>query len=586
MASRAASRVNAAPGKSWWSASPELPWREVALVVLAGCVLALVMHFPLPLHLSRDVPKDLGDPLAEAWQLAWDGHALAHQPLDFFQSNQWYPDSNTRAYVDGLFGYAPAGLIGEGPVAAIARHNVLFLFAYALAFVGGYLLARELGVGRAGAAVAGAAFAYAPYRLDLDAALNLISSGGIPLSLALGLRGYRRQRPRMVFAAWVVAAWQVTLSFNHGLIFVYLLGILGVVAAVSWARRRWPLPRPLVVATLCGVLVCVVVDGVIALPYLDVRRHFGPWPIEVVSSYRAGAPDFLAAPRANLLWGQATAGIRGPLNLENEHTLFPGAAIVGLALLGAFAGALPRGLRIGLAVGAVVAAWLALGLSVDGSWLLRPYRFLYEYAPGWESIRVPERIWVLSTLGLALLAGAGTGVLVRRMRSPHGGGVLAAILVGVVLVEGSGFHVGRPGSLVHLGLDPPGGELLGGPPHPSVPKMPPGQRGLPGPQMHLPLQTGEISSPRVVLWSTDGFAKVTTGIGAYVPKGYDRLKAVMAGFPDARSIARLRALRIRVVVLHPDLAAGTPWEHTAQRSVAGLPLTREQREGVVVYRVR
>src|SRR2546426_6812086 len=104
-------------------------------------------------------------------------------------------------------GYAPAGLIGNGPVAAIARHNVLFLFAYALALVGGYLLARELGVGRAGAAVAGAAFAYAPYRLEHDAELNILSSGGIPLALALGLRGYRRRRPWLVFSAWVVAAW-------------------------------------------------------------------------------------------------------------------------------------------------------------------------------------------------------------------------------------------------------------------------------------------------------------------------------------------------------------------------------------------
>ena len=155
--------------------------------------------------------------------------------------------------------------------------------------------------------------------------------------------------------------------------------------------------------------------------------------------------------------------------------------------------------------------------------------------------------------------------------------------MGVVLLEGSGFHIGREGSLIHLGADAP--TLLGGPPHPTVPKMPPGQRGLPGPQMHLPLQTGEASSPRVVLWSTDGFAKVTTGIGAYEPRGYERLKRAMESFPDATSIARLRALRIRVVVLHPDLAVGTPWAHAADRPIAGLPLTRKAGGGVVVYRL-
>jgi hypothetical protein len=103
--------------------------------------------------------------------------------------------------------------------------------------------------------------------------------------------------------------------------------------------------------------------------------------------------------------------------------------------------------------------------------------------------------------------------------------------------------------------------------------------------MHLPLQTGEASSPRVVLWSTDGFAKVTTGIGAYQPRFYNRLKAEMRGFPDRRSVARLRALGVRVVVLHPDLVAGTPWEHAAARPVTGLRLHRQDGGGVVVYRL-
>jgi hypothetical protein len=59
----------------------------------------------------------------------------------------------------------------------------------------------------------------------------------------------------------------------------------------------------------------------------------------------------------------------------------------------------------------------------------------------------------------------------------------------------------------------------------------------------------------------------------------------MRGFPDRATVARLRALGYRVVVLHPDLVAGTPWERTARRPVTGLPLTREDGGGVVVYRL-
>src|SRR3954451_14712420 len=117
--------------------------REVFFAALAAVGLALLMHWPLPLHLGRDVPRDLGDPLPQAWQVAWDGHALAHQPLDFFQSNTFWPLPNSLAFSDALVAYAPAGLVGGGWKAAVPRYDLLYLFAYGLAFACAYLLARE-----------------------------------------------------------------------------------------------------------------------------------------------------------------------------------------------------------------------------------------------------------------------------------------------------------------------------------------------------------------------------------------------------------------------------------------------------------
>jgi len=172
----------------------EITAREVALLALGAAALSVVMNWPLVLNLGEDIPKDLGDPLVQAWQVAWGGHALAHQPLEFFQSNQFWPLDDTLAFSDALLGYAPAGLIGSGSDAAVARYDLLFLFAYGLAFAGAYLLARELGIGPAGAIVAGAAFAFAPFRLEQDGHMHVISSGGIPLALALGARGYRLRR--------------------------------------------------------------------------------------------------------------------------------------------------------------------------------------------------------------------------------------------------------------------------------------------------------------------------------------------------------------------------------------------------------
>ena len=62
---------------TWWRSSPQLGGREVALAALAGALLAVVLFWPLPLHLGTDIPLDLGDPLVAGWQVAWGGHALA-----------------------------------------------------------------------------------------------------------------------------------------------------------------------------------------------------------------------------------------------------------------------------------------------------------------------------------------------------------------------------------------------------------------------------------------------------------------------------------------------------------------------------
>src|SRR5215208_5674071 len=107
--------------------SPAVSGRELLLVLAGAVALAVVMTWPLVLHLDRDIAQDLGDPIRTAWQVAWEGHALVAQPLAFFQANAFYPLRDSLAFSDSLVGYAPAALIGDGVTAAITRYNLLFL---------------------------------------------------------------------------------------------------------------------------------------------------------------------------------------------------------------------------------------------------------------------------------------------------------------------------------------------------------------------------------------------------------------------------------------------------------------------------
>jgi len=86
--------------------------------------------------------------------------------IAFLDANVFYPHRLSLAFSDSLLGYGPAGLFGSGTVAALVRYNLLFLFAWALPFVGTYLLARELAVLRERVAPA-VELNVAPHPLDI-----------------------------------------------------------------------------------------------------------------------------------------------------------------------------------------------------------------------------------------------------------------------------------------------------------------------------------------------------------------------------------------------------------------------------------
>jgi hypothetical protein len=551
----------------------EITTRELLLLALGACLGSVVMNWPLVLNLGEDIPKDLGDPLVQSWQVAWGGHALTHQPVEFFQSNQFWPLDDTLAFSDALVGYSPAGLIGSGAEAAVARYDVLFLFAYALAFAGAYLLARELGVGPAGAAVAGAAFAFAPFRLEQDGHMHVISSGGIPLALALGVRGYRLRRPWPVFAGFAVATWQLSLGFTLGLPLAYLLAALGVIAAAVWLRRgRPPLERRLVLATVAGAVLFIGFTALISRPYLRVADEYPEatrGPAEV-ASYSGGPKLFLVAPDENPVWGGATAGIRNDLEHIPEKTLFPGLVILALAVAGLWSRSYSRPLRIALGLAVLVVSVLALGFQTEGG-LLWPYRVVYETLPGWEGIRTPGRLLTFSSLGLALLAAAGIELamraLARRATVRWAPLAAAAVLALTVTVEGRG-----------LPFDP-FDDLA----QPSPPSPPADVSAIAVPQLHLPAERPE-DNRRYLLWSTDGFPDMINGRSSTNPAFTARVIERARAFPDRRSVGFLRRLGVRSVVVHPRRTRRVALERAG--SVRRLGVARRRQGGVIVYEIR
>jgi hypothetical protein len=577
-----------------WAPSPTITAFELLWVILAGVALAVLTSWPLVLHMSSRISPDLGDPVRTAWEVAWVGHAMLHDPLHLFNSNAFYPHPLSLAFSDSLLGYGPAAFFGSGTVAALVRYNLLFLFAWSLCFVGAYLLARELGVGRLAGAVAGAAFAYAPYRVTEAGHLHVISSGGIPLALFLLLRGYRRGSRALVLAGWLVSAWQISLGFTLGLQYSYLLLVLTLLVLWSWWRgpagpgeaagrrakapARGPLiPRHLLAVTCIGMAVLGVLVIYQARPYLRVSSLYptAARTIKEVETYSSGPAALLSASSENRVWGAVTAPIREHVHSKNEDVFFPGLAIFLLALIGLLTSVYARRLRVGLLIGAVTCAVLAMGLGLTGAGY--PYRLLFDYAPGWNGVRVPGRIFTMATLFLALLAGGGAEWLLRRLRTWSADASALPAVIGVVLVigvvgEGAGHMANRV-----------------------VPQPVRAEIALPGPLLDLPT---DGTDDRVwQYFSTDGFYDIPIGNSTFDMPAIDDLRGGMSGFPDRASVEKLRFYGIRTVVLHTKPYRQLPVSHSyataepldpvaaAGKPVAGLGITRRRVGSIVIYEI-
>ena len=557
---------------------------EYALVTYAALALAAALTWPTLRYPLHTLPQEVGDPARQAWQIAWSGHVLLTHPAQLWQANAYFPVRYSFAFGDSLLGYAPAGMLGDGPLAATLRYNILFVLAHALLLIGGYALVRQLGAGRTGAAVAAAAFTFAPWRLAQEGHLDIVSAGGIPLALAMLARGHgwslrygvRPDRRHAGWAAlgWLLAAWQISLGFSLGLPFAGVLGgiLLVMIIGVPIRRLRHRGQGPvlglrLLITDLLGALILAGVGALIALPYFKVTGG-GPSTTTI---------DFFSPPWRSLLIGPAQSGIwgtphavpRSSLGWPAEMTLLPGFVLYALALAGLVFSVWKWWHRVLLVLGLAAAVILTLGTTFfDGRWTYLP---IFGHLPESLGLRVPGRLMLWVTLLLAVLAAGAVAEFVRRaehmsaLRVPPWPGpwLRLATLVPLLLVLVESWNMT---------------------PHPVVLAQPSALRTITAPIMVLP--STATSDQTVMLWSTSRFQPLVNGGGSFAAARQAQLRANVATFPDAASIQYLRGLGVTTVVLLRAQAIGTPWERSGDVPVDSLGIRREDLDNTtVVFRL-
>ncbi|MET0552322.1 MAG: hypothetical protein ABW221_04750 [Vicinamibacteria bacterium] len=480
----------------------------------------------------RETVPDLGDPLHLSYVMAWDAHQLVRRPAALFQSNSFHPYPRSLAFADHL---TPEALM-VAPVFwatgnAVLAFNVAVLLALTLSALALCALVRTL-TGRWDAAfLAGLAYAFNSFTLHELPRVHVLNVQWWPLVALFLVRFARDGHGRDAALAGVALALQ-SLSGTYYLAYSALLAPLWIAAAYAGTKR---LPTRREAFVLAGAL---AVAAALLLPFV--------WPY--LRQFREMGFEKDLVDGADLLSyvdPEADAALPWPrLGVARELPHFLGfaaaaAAVAGLVATARTAPGRRRAAGLLAAATAAVALVLSLGpvVRVGGAVLgPGPYALLHALVPPARGMASPERIGILVTFGVAILAGLGLAALLPRLGRTARLGATAALALALPLE-----HWGPPGrgAAVPAGAD--------------VPAVYGSLGGSAEPLVELPLYPDKARK----LWaahlyfSTIHWRPLPIGRTSFYPPAHDLLAWSLRGFPDAASLTLLDRLGIRTVVVHP-----------------------------------
>ncbi len=527
------------------------------LILLIYILLTLALTHPLVFNLTAAVPSDIGDPLLNAWILAWDSRALLTDPLNLFNANIFYPLPHTLAFSEHLFSIAlpalPLQLFSGEPIVA---YNFSLLISFPLSAFGMYLLTLRWTHQRDAAFVAGLLFGFAPYRFAAIAHLQLLTFQWLPflllfLDMALTRPTFKRYLVvALFFLLQILASWYLA---------VYTGLIVGIYLLTSVAARRVSPARFIKIIFIWIIAALPALP--FALPYLPLLDDLrAVRPLSLALSLAAVPADLAAAAPFNRLFGPLTESLRARPGFTEENTLFVGLIGPLLALAALWYWRQQKSRITRLALGIILLTTLLLTLP-------GPYAALAAILPPSTVVRVPAR-WIIPALfALAGLAGLGYATINKQLKIQK---YWLLPIISIAIIAES-FSAPIP-------LAPVNNQQTLAPIYHYLARQPANFALL-----ELPLHSApapEYPEVKRLYAGTLGWWPLVNGYSGYTPPRQPKLAQALTGFPDIPATDALHELaqsatpRSLLLLIHPGEAPFDrgQWETTTRWQVERNPL--------------
>jgi hypothetical protein len=543
-------------------------FREWLLVVLAAAVLTAIFTWPLASAPGRYGRTNSGDGQWSLWVVSWVAHALTTSPSRLYHANIFHPHDNALAFSEPNIGAGvlavPVWLATRNPFAA---HNSVLFAAFITSFVAAYALARRLTGHTGAAAFCAIAYAFYPFGFAHFPHIQLLLTGGIPLSLvALHRLVDRPAASRAVALGLALFAQGISCAY-HGIAAGLTVGF-GVLFFAA-TRRLWPNPRywgavALAAAVALGLVTPFLLPSLNVQQDADFRRS-----LEESVRYSADWRSWLVSAAWAHRWAL-------PYLREWKDVLFPGLLPLCLAVAGVAFAFGRHSSAGGVAAPAAgdssprrdtvvfyasltgLAFWLSFGPKAG------LYSALFYTVPIFSFLRAPARFGVLAALGLAVLASFAVAHLARR-GSPRRGAAIAGALCLLVAAELFRAPVPVPEQTQPVNA---AYRLLA-----SLPR---------GPVAEFPFFYRSIDFHRhayYMLASTWHWQPLVNGYSDFIPQDFRDDVLNLAGFPSRDAFAALERRGVRYVTVHLYFYQQSTWPGLLERldgyRASLRPLTRE-----------
>jgi hypothetical protein len=538
--------------------------RDLLLLSLAGIALALLMTWPLGAgltRLGRTAPTN-ADGQFSIWNIAWVARTAAADPARLFDANIFAPHKTTLAYSEanvlpGLLGM-PAWWLTRNPWLTL---NSVLLAAFASAFVCAYLFLLHLSGSRAAAATGAIVYAFCPYVMSHLSHIQLLFTGGIPLSLLMLHRladaefrvKAETTKPDAVASALgrniqagvplglALAAQALSCAYYGvfaGLMVGYATLVLAATRGLWMSRAYWT-----AIATAAATAIALTLPFFI--PFLRVQRETGfARTVDDTAKWSARPIDYLvssAHAHAALLDYARSVG-------QWLEVLFPGfvavafgaAGILIIARRSAWARRIAadqrreaqRASETGLLYGSLglLALWSSFGPHAG------LYRLLY-YLPTFSFLRAPSRLGLVVTLALLVFASIALRELLARIpaRWRAGAGALAIV---AAIADVAVFPIRwEPAPAI-----PSAYATLAHRARATLADFP-----FYGERVAFPLHT------QYMLFSTAHWLPLVNGYSDVIPLDFRRDAPVLDSFPSPEAFAVLARHRVRYIAVHWDM---------------------------------